>query len=197
METVAIETYSFDELSDEAKEIAREAWRRNAEGDTYWSEFVLDDAKEIAAILGISIDHIYFSGFWSQGDGACFTGSYRYAKKSLAKIKSHAPTETELHRIARELQSLQHKNFYSLTAQISHHGHYYHEMSTHIEAERSSYYGVISESAVDALAKLLRDYMRWIYRCLENAWNWENSDEAIDENIGANEMRFTASGEIF
>jgi hypothetical protein len=72
--------YQFDELSDEAKEKAREWYRQGNVTTRFWSECTIDDAKEIGKLLGMDIDNIYFSGFWSQGDGACFegkTGKYK------------------------------------------------------------------------------------------------------------------------
>ena len=37
-----------------------------------WYEFVCDDFKIGMRDKGVDIDQIYFTGFWSQGDGACF-----------------------------------------------------------------------------------------------------------------------------
>ena len=59
---------------------------------------------------------IWFSGFWSQGDGACFEGRYAYAPRASLRIRDYAPRDTELHRIADALQALQRLNFYQLTA---------------------------------------------------------------------------------
>jgi hypothetical protein len=69
---------------------------------------------------------IYFSGFSSQGDGACFEGTYRYKKGSVKAIKAHAPQDKELHRIAKGLQEAQRPTRYSITANIKHRGRYYH-----------------------------------------------------------------------
>ena len=74
IETTTQNVYTFNELSDTAKESARDWYRSDPFPD--WHEFVIDGAKEVGALLGIEIDNIWFSGFSSQGDGACFTGSY-------------------------------------------------------------------------------------------------------------------------
>ncbi|MFA7254446.1 MAG: hypothetical protein WC107_07930 [Patescibacteria group bacterium] len=109
--------YKFDELSESAKQKAIEDYRQD--GFYYeWWDAVYEDARQIGEILGIEIDNIYFSGFSSQGDGACFEGKYAYAKGSANGIKGHAPQDEELHRIAKELQILQKKNFYSLSAKV-------------------------------------------------------------------------------
>lgn len=97
-----ITTYSFDELSDKAKEKARE-WFRSGDDFSIYAEDVVADAKAIGKIMGIDIKDVYYSGFWSQGDGASFTGRWAYKNGSVKVIKSYAPQDTELHRIAAEL----------------------------------------------------------------------------------------------
>ena len=113
-EIIETTVYRLDELSDAAKEKAR-AWYRQTGFDHDWFEFVYDDFERICAIIGVDLKTvpvrlygggtrqkpcIWFSGFWSQGDGACFEGRYGYAKDAPRKIRDHAPKDGELHRIA-------------------------------------------------------------------------------------------------
>jgi len=193
--------YTYDELSDEAKAIARDQFRAHAL-DYEWWEFVYDDADEIAKILGIDIDRkgkntpaIWFSGFWSQGDGACFEGSYRYARHSKKVIREHAPKDTELHSIADRLYALQRRNFFQLTATVSHRGHYYHEFCTSIDVYRDGYHA--DADAAEDLADILRDFMRWIYRRLEAEAEWLMSDECIEQGIDAAASQFNEDGTLF
>ena len=73
MTTKTIECFKYSELSDEAKEKARDWYRRASEEDSFWSEAVLDDAEQIGKILGIDFamrgkkPAIFYTGFWSQG----------------------------------------------------------------------------------------------------------------------------------
>jgi hypothetical protein len=93
-EIIETTVYRLEELSDAAKDKAR-AWYRQVGFDHDWFEFVYDDFERICSILGIDLKTvpvrlygggtrqkpcIWFSGFWSQGDGACFEGRYRHAK---------------------------------------------------------------------------------------------------------------------
>ena len=72
-----ITLYKFDELPTEAaKEMARSWMRQCAGEDGFYAECTLDDAKEALKALGYSVENIYYSGFSSQGDGACFTGNH-------------------------------------------------------------------------------------------------------------------------
>lgn len=70
---ITITAYKYSELEGRAKERAREKlteWHTSHE----WWDCVYDDAKEKGSEKGFDIDDIRFSGFWSQGDGAHWTG---------------------------------------------------------------------------------------------------------------------------
>jgi hypothetical protein len=201
--------YRFDELDDSAKERARDWWRQ---GESYDSDDLLDreDFETIAAILGIEFKQravplmngktryestIYYSGFSSQGDGACFEGSYAYAKAAPKRIRDYARNDTRLHKIADELQAIQRKAFYSLTATVEHSGHYYHEYCTRIDVEDSRGFDMPEiDNLSDAIAECLRDFMRWIYRQLEQEYEYRMSDENVDESIRINGYDFDESG---
>lgn len=205
MRTKTVGVYSFDELSDSAKEKARD-WFRQGNLDHDWWEFVYEDAATIAEMLGIDLRQrpvklhgggtryepaIYFSGFSSQGDGACFEGTYSYKAGSAKAIKSHAPLDKELHRIADALQGEQRRAFYKLSANISHRGHYNHSGCMDIDVN-SDHPG---EFDADAIRSCLTDFADWIYRQLEKEYDYQNADEQIDENIRANDYEFDEDGE--
>jgi len=196
--TYTVTTYDFDELSDKAKAKARDSLRDVNVDDSYWSEYILEDAKECAKIIGIDIDNIYFSGFSSQGDGACFTGRWLYKKHSAKDIRIHAPDDTQLHKIADALQAAAKPHFYQLEARVSLSGHYYHEYCTSVDVEDSdNWHRDPSEDTHDAVTFALREFMRWIYKRLENEY-WDlQSDEQVTETIEANECQFTESGEFY
>ena len=112
MRTETIEIYTFDELSDDAKDKAREWWLGGGL-DYDWYEFIFYDFLNICEILGFDVieSNIHFSGFCSQGDGASFTGSYKYSRGAANKIREYAPQDKVLHEIADTLQALQKRNF--------------------------------------------------------------------------------------
>lgn len=192
---MTITVYHFDELSADAKDKARE-WFRAGYPDFEWYDFVYEDAKTIGALMGVRIDHIYFSGFSSQGDGACFTGRSEYAKGSTRKLADYAPNETELHRIARELAAIQRRNLYQLSAGIKHVGRYYHARNTSIDVYRNDGRNMTSD-AEDAITEALRDFMDWIYKRLEAEYEYLLSDEQVDQTIGINAYTFNAKGQRF
>lgn len=204
--------YRLDELDDRALEKAR-AWYREVAFDYDWFEFVFEDFEQICEIVGVTLATrpvplhgggtrrkpcIWFSGFWSQGDGACFEGILRYAKGAPQAIRDHAPKDAELHPIADVLAAVQRPNFYQLKATITHRDRYYHEYSMDISVERDSpTWQEITTGAEDALVEALRDLARWLYRQLEREYDYLTSDQSVDEAIRANGYTFTENGRRF
>ena len=202
MRTIVHNLSKYEELDDTAKEKAKDWYRQFVFNDSCDWESLFEDAVQAADILGIYIDHrrgsrehaIYFRGFWSQGDGACFEGAYRYAKGATKKIREYAPQDTELHRIADELQDIQRRNFYKLYATMHHHGYYSHSscMSVSVEHKDDPYRDI--GDAEDDITRLMRDFADWIYDQLEKEYEYQCSDEAVEESIIANEYEFYDDG---
>ena len=199
VDTVETKVYKLKELSDDAKQTALDKLRESCQ-DYEWWDYIFEDAKEIGKLIGITIDDIYFSGFSSKGDGACFDGSYEYNKGSVQAVKQHAPQDEELHRIVSELAAHQRKRLYQIRASVKHSGHYSHRFCTDFSVDFESYFGggdsYDSEVEADVI-ELLRDYMHWIYKRLEAENDYMMSDEAIKETIDANEYEFTIDGEFY
>ena len=201
--------YQFDELNGKAKERAREWYRQGNCEDSFWSETVIDDAAEIATMLGIDLcQTAIFSGFWSQGDGACFEGTWRAKDVQADKLKAYAPQDKELHRIVDGLAELA-KEYPDGYFSVKHRGHYSHSECTSFDVELPSEkeeeldYGSPEWKTLqvklgedeDTLTQLARDFMDWIYKQLEKEWDYQNSEEQVDEAIKANEYEFLENGE--
>jgi hypothetical protein len=210
-EIIETTVYRLDELSDDAKDKAR-AWFRETIHDDWWDS-VYDDFERICPILGVTLAMttlrlmgggtrqkpcIWFSGFWSQGDGACFEGRYAYAPRASRRIRDYAPQDMELHRIADALQALQRPNFYQLTASFRQTGRYSHAYAMTFDVDRDS---PVAQAIVartgDDLVDALRDLAHWLYRALEREHEFQTSDETIDEGMLANGYTFTAEGQRF
>ncbi|HFQ9567300.1 TPA: DUF5983 family protein [Escherichia coli] len=144
--------YTLDELSCPAQEKARDGYRQH-HADSNWYENVYEDFREVCGIFGIDLRQrvfrlsngrfmeepsIWFSGFCSQGDGACFEGRWHWQPATVRRIREYAPQEHELHRIADALQAVQKRNFWQLQAEISHRGRYCHPYSMDITVTRNS-----------------------------------------------------------
>lgn len=212
-EAVSILVYRLDELTSRAKEAAR-AWYRDSQFADDWHDAVYEDFQRICEILGVALKTrvvplirggsrqdpcIYFSGFSCQGDGACYEADYAYRRGSAAEIRTYAPKDDELHRIADALTALQRRNFYRLHAEIRHRGRYYHEHCMTVSVERCTRHshefpGLDTE---ELLTELLRALARWLYRQLEQEYRHLTSDCEVDTAITCNDYRFTANGRRF
>ena len=204
--------YELKELSGSARERAR-AWYRESCLDYDWHECIYEDFETVCGLLGVTLrtspvrlmgggtrqkPHVYFSGFWSQGDGASFEGTYAYARGAARTVRAHAPKDAELHAITDALADIQRPNFYQLGADIRQSGRYCHEYTMAIHVERDSpTWQDMTDCADTTVIEALRDLARWLYRQLEREYNYLTSDEAVDETIMANEWTFTAQGQPF
>ena len=207
-ETMETTIYKFEELSPRAKDRARDWYR---EGETFSDYVDYDDFQTIADILGISFDikqvtlmgggtrdepRIFWSGFRQQGDGLCFEGSYSYKRYTPQQILDHANDDV-LASIASDLFVLQYMYGKRLAARVTHSGRYYHEHSVTIDvtdSETGDNDGVVDIKAEEELSEILRRLMRWMYRQLEQEYEWRNADEQVDESIIVNDYTFTEDG---
>lgn len=211
-EVIETTVYTFEELDERAQARARDWYREGIPRDD-WYESIFEDFERICEILGVQLATrpvrlfgggtrakpcIWFSGFASQGDGACFEGSYSYQKGASRAIRAYAPRDMRLAAIADQLQQIQRKNVYALEARLTHRGRYYHEHSMEISVERNSdRYQPPTANAEDDVSEALRDLARWLYRQLEREHDFQLSNEVVDESLIANGYTFTDAGRRF
>ena len=188
MQTKIINTYNITELAPSAKERALE-WLR--EGLDYeWYDFVFDDAKKWAAILGIEIGDIYFS----MDVGACFNGRFSYAKGWKKALKAYAPIDAELLRIGQELQEIQKPFLYQIGGTVGSNGRYYTTICG--SADINGRFADVPDSAIDALSQVFTDLASWIYKNLQTEYEYLTSEECLIENAKANGYAFDSDGRI-
>jgi len=188
--------YTFDELSDRAKDRAR-AWYR--EGIEFDPEYTIEDAVRMGAILGITIGTRTYKTmgggtgsapvvYWDTNPiGAGFNGAYSYTKGASKTIRAEAPLDTDLHAIADTLQTLQRKYFYRVSLQIVAN----RRDGTHIDVEWSD---PVTDEDADRFLEAIRDFAGWIATNINREYEYQYSDACIDENIEANEYEFTEDG---
>jgi hypothetical protein len=198
---------TYDELSDRCKSTARD-WMREGEAEDFSQDDSIYEPTRVAAgILGIKFDEsrrgngnpaICWSGFSSQGDGLSFAGSYSHSPNSPAKIRSEFPTDTALHAIADGLDAIQ-NGFRLLTghrinARITHNGREVHKMSMSVTVEDAETGDELEDvEPEDKILDLMRDFADWIYRGLEQEYNYRLSDENVEERIQDGEYQFQAA----
>lgn len=171
---------------------------------SHWYECTYADFREDMKEVGINVTRMFFSGFSSQGDGACFEGTFDNVRTYLDHHhKDQYPMIRKL---------LDHGG--SVYARCNHSGRYYHENCTAISVEASErFYHLIEcptefhEQIADQWDKLLgaevdafeaavidqwRVYMRDLYRRLETEYDYLTSDEVVWGAIEANELEEAA-----
>lgn len=195
--TKTFQIFKFEELNEKAKERALSWHVENL--DACYAEYIIEDAKTIGALMGWRIDAVYWSGFCSQGDGACFVGRMAYKKGCAKEVRKYAPHDIEAQRIAKEWQELQRKNFYSVGAKVTHSGRYYHAYSTSFDGfDNRENHGYLENVETEKqISEIARDFMNWIYKQLESAYEYETSVENFAELCEANDYRFTANGSFY
>ena len=189
MRVLKTNIYTFDELPDDAKERAREWWRGCFAQDSEWYDYTIDDSKECLSLLGFTATDILFTGFWSQGDGACFTGSWSASDvKPVRAMRAHAPKDDTLLRLSRDLNRLKRRDREAY-ATLIHRYRYCHENTIGFDIRNAK-----RDDTIDTLTELSRDAMRWVYRQLEQEYEFMTANEQVDDAIRANEYEFTEAG---
>lgn len=172
MRTIRTKVYQFSELSKKAKEKALEVCRDiNTKYDD-WHDPIIEGAKEYLEASGFNEPKIYYSGFWSQGDGACFTcESIDFNKFLNGKYKG-----------------------LNISANITHSWRYYFATSTTVNLEDDNItdkqYTEI-QMAIENEREVLGNK---IYRDLEEYFDELQEPEAITDTIEANEYEFKSDG---
>ncbi len=172
-----------------------------------WWDGVYDCFKADMEKIGIEVDKMYFSGFWSQGDGACFEGRVDDWSKFLAYVGYTCPA----------LISLADSSGWKFS--VDHSGPYYHENCTDFhtciatldchdaddeedfarvfspyksEIQTAAWMALIADyKYVDLeqeFTEAFKDHMRTLYSSLEAEYDHLTSDESVLEALDANDM---------
>ncbi len=210
MKTVCIECRKLEEWDKETQEKIIEKHRDFNVQDEWW-DCETDFWAEKLAEMGFDIvetewktnkkgvryesksNLISFSGFYSQGDGASFTGTVDIQKW----IETQEPVKYA--RILKLLNSGKIQHSAKIKRDRWH--HYVHWNTTSIyhdwymNGDHSRIEALIEELEEDVL-KHHQDLNREIYRDLEKDYDGQCTDEAVRESLIANEYEFDNTGKI-
>jgi len=189
IKTIKVKTYQFDELEKDIQEKVIEKYAYiNVDYDE-WDDFILEEWTSKLESLGYKDVRIYYTGFYSQGDGACFVAEVEIEKW----IKAHKAGR-KFQKLLAELKS---GCWASIT--ITHSGNYYYSTSTTVNYEGQL---ELSDKAYGQLEEVARwveeereNLGKEIYRDLEKEYEYLTSGEAIIETIKANGYKFLKNGE--
>ena len=209
--------YQYDELSEDAKQTARE-WYANGLDYDWWTD-TYEDLGTTASIVGIAVDKrkVKLMGGGTREDydfsfdlgyrnSFHFTGYYSYDKgwKELAKKeygKDVFTRDTKEDKTAAFLQewdklqhSIQRPAFYGLSCKISSCS-WNNGMSLdcrHITT--TGYENYATDAQEKDLEELIELFQVYALSMLNAEWDYLNSDEAIEESIRANDYEFDECG---
>ena len=208
MKQITLKLYSYNELDKEAKGKALTTHRDlNINFDWWDDEF--EDFIELCSRIGIAVikDKIKFRGFYSQGDGSGFSAKVDILKLITAienqSWKDYAPLQEfpfTTPDIDRRVLPLLAKDILPNEPQI---------------ISRSQYYGVVVDLGIyvinedgrehdnvfeeldkleEWLRKIAETLNHYLYKTLENQYDFLCSDTAIKESMLNMEYLFTADG---
>jgi arginyl-tRNA synthetase len=193
----------FNDLPARVRDEILDKYRDINTGHDWW-DGVYDLFKTDMEEIGIEVDRMYFSGFWSQGDGACFEGMVRDWPEFLTSLGYTCPALLD-HAAAQF-------RFY-----VTHRGHHYHENCTHFnvdlplpEHDEDQYFidgycphepgslheatwmvlinGYTHSSLEEQFIEAFKNHMRELYNRLETEYDDLTSDETVLESLEANDL---------
>lgn len=200
MKTINIKLYKFEELNKEAQQKAIED-NYNINTNHEWYEYIIEEFTENENIF--EDINIYFSGFYSQGDGAMF--EYNRINKDIFKTF----LDEEYKHLTETRKKLIFDNI-DTTAKGKQRGLYYHENSCihtiDIElsqgycSKHSNIYNLIvelNENFESYLIDLYKSKCKKLYKSLNDYYDYLQSYEVIKETLIINDYEFTEEGDIY
>ena len=206
-------SYTFDELSQGAKQNAIDSNRDYSTEGYDWCDPIIEGFKENMGEIGVADVDCQFSGFNSQGDGASFTGKVN-DNKTFLKAIGITPTSVGLgdktsKKFYTALDSIA-ENVY-ITIQRNDRNHYHHntisanvEVDGDEEIELDLGLGMIIDIDVNGICEKIepsitdwaRDKSKDLYKDLENYYEELSSDETIASDLEAGGHTFDKEGNM-
>jgi hypothetical protein len=189
--------FDFEELGEEARQKAIDT-HRNFLQEVIDLDCETGEFKRLLEMYGFSDVKVYYSGFWSQGDGASFTGRYRYKAGALKAIKAEF-TGTWFRDVIEYLELLDGINkkcFYSLLYRIDSNSRYCHANTMQVNYLEDCRGDRDFSKHEDDITEYVRGIANEFYYLLEKSYNSQFTDEAVIESIKCNDYEFYENGQM-
>lgn len=202
--TEVFDVYSFDELSEEVQAKVLDKFRDTNTNYDDWNDSIIDGWKEDLNTIGFGDAEIMYSGFYSQGDGACFTSKWFNMDFLFKHFLEKYPSQSKL--LNRLMKLFNSGKIWDSGSNIYHNFNYYHSRSTslrfNIEIESKPFIEYPNvEEAINALEEMIIGEMvslgNRIYKDLGDSYEELRSDEAVKESIIANDYEFHQGGDLY
>jgi len=184
MKTIENQVFYFNELPPKIQEKVVEE-NREILIDDWWYEPIIESFKERLSQLGYWDIDCFFSGFYSQGDGASFTAKYGYEKIS-------EPDE-----FGEQINGLQEKYNHDLRGRIVKISSNYNHEATMIVDYLETDDGDAEEEDINEFRTVSRELARTLYKDLEEEYDYLISDKAVADYFMDNAVYFYKNGEIY
>ena len=173
--------YSFNELSEAAQERALTAFRY-IDVEFNWYEDTFGTIRTAGKLLGLEIGDIHFDTYLY----CIFDANYEYARGAAKAVRDEFPWADDLHDVARKLQDLQKRHFYSLSCAVT--------KGRSMNRYRCFRFG--EDYECEELGDIIDDFAHWARVLLRDEYKYLTSDEAVKEIIIINEYEFTEDGKL-
>ena len=187
MKQILVDFYELEDVKETAIERNR---------DINLDDWAYDDVIEFWTAkldeIGFCNAKIYFTGFWSQGDGACFDNDTCHfdVEKLLNNLDFSEEEKERIYNL---------KDNFDISIYCKN-NHYYHEKTRCIELEDFFIENENDKELLSRFEKQLEDLRLKlcceIYEALEQHYEYLTSDDAVEETLIANEYLFNKDGSI-
>jgi len=205
MRTISIKAYRYEELSDEAKERVLKEQRHVNVRFNDWHDLIIDAWKCSLEEFAFFAPRIYFSGFYSQGDGACFECDSIYTDKLFEAVKAEIDKFSKgfqdffkTHEVA--LSDFM-EDYVSFTIETRIH-RYCHENTRYIDwsvygtDKKSEYFEHFIDEIGEWLEEKRKTFCKEIYQQLEEEYENQTSDESVIYTATSDEYEFLEDGRL-
>jgi len=194
MRTVETKVFAFDELSKEAKENAIEQYRKHSQEHGEYLHFFAESCDHYFTEAGFENTKLRYSLGYSQGDGLSFSAeSYSKLEELYNKVLGKGKEKTSKLLADNTSVSISQNNGYYAYASKN-------DVELLVEDYTSTYYD--SAKRIDEVCAKVEELLQEIYMDLcstleKNGYaeiEYQDSDEAIMEDIKVNEYEFEEDG---
>ena len=181
--------YNINELESDAQEKALQEFIVDNDAIQMNMDMYVEELTDDLKSFGMTNTIIHYSGFWSQGDGACFTGNFNI--KQIEHDKRNNDQYTE---IVKRLNIL-YKKHPTLSAITKRKSNYYcHHKTVYTECFEEQE----NENQVDIdcfeLLSIFDQIMFWIYDSLQKGHEFFTSMENFKKTCSYNDWEFLKNG---
>ena len=188
MHTIPINLYSFEELAPAVQQQVVERERYINVDDSFWYEPIIEYWTDKLHQRGFEEAKILFSGFGSQGDGACFTATVNIDQF----LQAH-----KLQRHFRKVFTAAKQSL--LWVSIRHSYRYCFATSTDVEIQYDGDQEIDDE--LERFERVIQEEREKlgnaIYRSLEEEFAYQMSDEVVEETLVATAYDYLSDGRRF